>query len=244
MNQQYPSSMRKAIIAIDGPSGSGKSSVAKGVARELGLDYLDTGAIYRAMTWWMISHGIDVEDAGAVAELVAEPVIDSITDPDSPGILLDGQDVGDPIRGPEVTAAVSLVSAVPEVRARLLHWQRREVDQSAARGRGIVVEGRDIGSVVLPNADVKVFLTAHPSVRAQRRAAQDAGAAHGSVGLKETEASLQRRDEIDSTRASAPLVKPEGAVEVDATELTLPQVIAAVVDLVRDRLDKEPRSMA
>lgn len=244
MNQKYPPSMRKAVIAIDGPSGSGKSSVAKGVARELGLDYLDTGAIYRAMTWWMVSHGIDVEDPGAVAELATVPVIESTTDPDAPGIFLDGRDVADPIRGPEVTAAVSLVSAVPEVRDHLLALQRGAVEQSAARGQGIVVEGRDIGSVVLPNADVKVFLTAHPSVRAQRRSAQDATATHGSVGLKQTEASLRLRDQLDSSRASAPLVKPQGAVEVDATHLTLPQVINAVVALVRERLDQEPRSMA
>ena len=245
MNQsRYSEAMRRAVVAIDGPSGSGKSSVAKGVARELGLEYLDTGAMYRAMTWWMLEHGIDVHDAGAVGELAHEPVITSTTDPLGPGIAVDGTDVAEAIRGPEVTAAVSLVSAVPEVRQQLVDLQRSRVAQSQATGRGIVLEGRDIGSVVLPDADVKVFLTAHPSVRAQRRSAEDAGRAHGTAGVSATEEELQRRDRLDSQRATSPLTKADGAVEVDATTMTLPQVIDAVLDVVRDTLDAEPRSMA
>lgn len=225
-----------AVVAIDGPSGSGKSSVAKGTARTLGLAYLDTGAMYRAMAWWMLQHGIDVTDAAAVAARSADPVITSRTDPDAPGIRADGVDVAEAIRGPAVTAAVSSVSAVPEVRHRLVELQRGEVARCSAAGRGIVVEGRDIGSVVLPDADVKVYLTADVRIRAERRAAQDAGLAHGSAGTDATHEDLLRRDAHDSGRSVSPLQMAPGAVEVDATYLTLEETIDAVVQLVRQRV--------
>ncbi len=235
MTRQPGQRVGLAVVAIDGPSGSGKSSVSKGVARALGLDYLDTGAMYRAMTWWVLQRGVDLDDQRAIASLADQPAIDSITDPDAPGITVDGTDVAEAIRGPEVTAAVSAVSAVPEVRRRLVDLQRGEVEQSADRGRGIVVEGRDIGSVVLPDADLKVYLTADVAVRAQRRAAQDAGLAHGSAGVGATAEDLVRRDTHDSTRAASPLQVAPGAVALDATDLTLAQTIDAVVQLVRER---------
>lgn len=227
---------RSPVVAIDGPSGSGKSSVSRGVARALGLDYLDTGAMYRAMTWFMLQHGVDVADISAVAAMAGQPAIDSVTDPDAPGITVDRTDAAEAIRGPAVTAAVSAVSAVPQVRARLVDLQREEVHRSAQRGRGIVVEGRDIGSVVLPDADLKVYLTADLAVRAARRAAQDAELAHGSAGHDATHADLLRRDRHDSSRAVAPLTMADGAVEVDATDLTLEETIATVVALVRERM--------
>ena len=152
---------RSPVIAIDGPSGSGKSSTSRGVAARLGLRYLDTGAMYRAMTWWLLRHGVDVHDAAAVAARVDEPEILSGTDPLGPTILVDGVDVGLAIRSDEVNAAVSPVSAVPEVRARLVELQREAIGDG-----GIVVEGRDIGSVVAPDADVKVYLTADAAARA------------------------------------------------------------------------------
>jgi cytidylate kinase len=226
----------RAVVAIDGPSGSGKSSVAKGTAKALGLAYLDTGAMYRAMTWWMLQQGVPVGDPEAVAARAGEPSITSTTDPDAPGIAADGTDVGEAIRGPEVTAAVSAVSAVPAVRSRLVALQRGEVARAAEQGTGIVVEGRDIGSVVLPDADLKVYLTADARVRAQRRAAQDAGMAHGSAGAEATHEELLRRDAQDSGRAASPLQMANGAVEVDATDLDLQQTIAAVVGLVRQRV--------
>ncbi|MGH3383763.1 MAG: (d)CMP kinase [Nocardioidaceae bacterium] len=214
------------VVAVDGPSGSGKSSTSRGVARALGLRYLDTGAMYRALTWWLLRSGVDVDDPTAVAMAAKEPEIVSGTDPDAPTITVDGTDVAGPIRTPEVTAAVSAVSAVPEVRAVLVGLQREIIG-----GGGIVVEGRDIGSVVVPDAALKVFLTAHTAARAERRTAE---LAPGSATVNATAADLARRDRIDSGRAASPLTKAEDAVEVDGTDLTLDEVIATIVGLARD----------
>lgn len=213
------------VIAIDGPSGSGKSSTSRGVAASLGLAYLDTGAMFRAMTWWFLEHGVDVQDAARVAGLAGEPVVVSGTDPASPTITVDGVDVAEAIRSDAVNGAVSPVAAVPEVRARLLELQR---DAIAAARPGIVVEGRDIGSVVWPQAALKLYLTADPAARAGRRALEEGGS-----DVASTRESLLARDAIDSSRAAAPLVKADGAVHLDTTHLTLDEVIAAVVDMVR-----------
>ena len=210
------------VVAIDGPSGSGKSSTSRGVAARLGLRYLDTGAMYRAMTWWMLREGVDVNDPEAVAARAGEPEILSGTDPHGPSILVEGVDVGLAIRSAEVNAAVSPVSAVPEVRARLVELQRETIG-----GGGIVVEGRDIGAVVAPFAQVKVYLTADPVARAQRRAAEEGGA-----DVDTTRQSLLARDEIDSSRDASPLTMAEGAVHIDTTGFTLDQVIDQVVALV------------
>ncbi|QKG26775.1 (d)CMP kinase [Actinomadura verrucosospora] len=216
------------VIAMDGPSGSGKSSASKGVARALGLRYLDTGAMYRAMTWWMLRNGVPVGDAEAVAARAADPVIVSGTDPDAPSISVDGQDVSDPIRTREVTNAVSAVSAVPAVRARLVALQR----EIMADG-GIVVEGRDIGTVVAPDAPVKVYLTASEEVRAARRAKDLAADPGASVTV--TQAEQARRDRLDSTRKASPLAKAADAQEIDSTELGLAEVIEAVVRLAKEQ---------
>lgn len=223
----------RAVIAIDGTSGSGKSSVSRAVAAALGLDYLDTGAMYRAMAWWALREGIEPDDHEAVGQRCHEPALRSVTDPADPRILLDGVDVSAAIRGPEATAAVSHVAAVPAVRTLLVDLQRQQVADCAEQGRGIVVEGRDIARVVLPDADLKVFLTADPAVRAARRAAQDAQAAHGTAGHEATEASLRQRDHLDSTRAVSPLRRADDAVEIDASELAFDEVVAAVLDLLR-----------
>lgn len=214
------------VIAIDGPSGSGKSSTSRGVAARLGLRYLDTGAMFRAMTWWMIREGIDVLDAQAVAKRVDDVLIESGTDPGAPTIVVDGVDVAVEIRSDAVTSAVSPVSAIPEVRLRLLELQRALIGE-AIQGPGIVVEGRDIGSVVAPDAPVKVYLSADPAARAVRRAAEEGGS-----DLTATEASLVARDAIDSGRATAPLVRADGAVHIDTTPFTLDEVIDQVVALV------------
>jgi len=224
------------VVAIDGVSGSGKSSTSRGVATRLGLAYLDTGAMFRAMTWWLLRAGVDVGDPAAVAARCAEPQLVSGTDPAAPTITVDGQDVGVEIRSAEVNAAVSPVSAVPEVRARLLALQR-EVIADATTGAGIVVEGRDIGSVVAPDAAVKVYLTADPAARADRRAAEE-GAAGGAVdpaAVEAVRASLLARDEIDSSRATAPLTMAEGAVHVDTTSSTLEEVVDRIAALAGDR---------
>ncbi|MFF8930903.1 (d)CMP kinase [Streptomyces longwoodensis] len=216
------------IVAIDGPAGTGKSSTSKAVATQLGLSYLDTGAQYRAITWWMVTNGIDVEDPHAVAAAAGKPEIVSGTDPAGPTITVDGVDVAGPIRTQEVTSKVSLVSAVPEVRARITELQR---SVAAGAERGIVVEGRDIGTTVLPDADLKVFLTASPEARAARRS----GELGRGTDLKATQEALVARDRIDSSRTTSPLAKADDAVEVDTTELTLDQVVECVVTLVEEK---------
>lgn len=218
------------IVAIDGPSGTGKSSTSKAVAAKLGLNYLDTGAQYRAITWWMLRNGIDVEDPGAVAGAAPRPAIVSGTDPAAPTITADGADATGPIRTAEVTAAVSAVSAVPEVRARITGLQRGIAEKAAG---GIVVEGRDIGTTVLPAADLKIFLTASPEVRAARRSGELTGAA--ASDLAGTREALLKRDTADSSRRTSPLKKADDAVEVDTTDLTLEQVIECVVTLVEEK---------
>ncbi len=207
------------VVAVDGPSGSGKSSTSRGVASRLGLRYLDTGAMFRGLTWWLLREGIDVHDPAAVAAGADEPEILSGTDPAGPGIVVAGVDVSVAIRGEDVTGAVSPVSVVPEVRARLLELQREVI----GRG-GIVVEGRDIGTVVAPEADVKVYLTADADARARRRADEEGGA-----DIAATRESLLNRDTIDSGRKTAPLAMADDATHIDTTYLTLEQVIDRIV---------------
>jgi cytidylate kinase len=220
--------VRSPVIAVDGPAGSGKSSVCRGVAARLGLRYLDTGAMYRAMTWAMLDRGIDPDDADAVAAAAADVVIVSGTDPAAPTIHVGDVDVAAPIRGDEVTGAVSAVSAVPAVRERLVQIQRDEVAVAVADGEGIVVEGRDITTVVLPDADLKIFVTADPAVRAARRARQDAELGKPTVDVAQTEAAIRARDAKDSSRTTSPLAQAADAVVVDTTEMTLEEVIERV----------------
>ncbi|HET9761197.1 MAG TPA: (d)CMP kinase [Nocardioidaceae bacterium] len=210
------------VVAMDGPSGSGKSSTARGVAVRLGLRYLDTGAMYRAMTWWMLAHGVDVEDSAAVAARADAPLLVSGSDPQAPTITVDGVDVAGPIREQAVTSAVSAVSAVPEIRQRLLREQRDIIGDG-----GIVVEGRDIGTVVAPDAAVKVYLTADPAARAARRSAEQAG-----TDVAATQADLLRRDRFDSGRVTSPLAMADDAHHIDTTPFTLDEVVDQVVALV------------
>jgi cytidylate kinase len=219
--------VESVIVAIDGPSGTGKSSTSKAVAAKLGLSYLDTGAQYRAITWWMITNGVDVDDADAVASAAGKPTIVSGTDPSHPTITVDGVDAAGPIRTQEVTSKVSAVSAVPEVRERITELQR---SIAASAGQGIVVEGRDIGTTVLPDADLKIFLTASPEARAARRSGELKGA-----DVHATREALIKRDAADSSRKTSPLAKADDAVEVDTTDLTLQQVIECVVTLVEEK---------
>ena len=214
------------IIAIDGPSGSGKSSTARGVASKLGLSYLDTGSMYRAMTWHMLTHNINVHDAQAVASEAPDVAIRVGTDPKAPEIWVGDTDVSGPIRGSEVTAAVSSVSAVPQVRAQLVKIQQQVAANCEA---GVVVEGRDIGTVVLPNATLKIYLTADGHARATRRAAENGDDTHTIAQ------SLQARDVADSTRTVSPLEKADDAVEVDTTHMTLDEAIQHICDLAVSR---------
>jgi len=215
------------VIAVDGPSGSGKSSTARGVAQRLGLAYLDTGAMYRAITWAMLERGVDLTDAEAIAKAAADVVLQSGTDPQVPTIEADGVDVSGPIRGSDVTSSVSLVAAVPEVRAILVQAQRRAI---AGADAGIVVEGRDIGTAVVPDAPVKVYLVADAAARARRRASELGHDDHGA-----TQEALARRDHLDSSRTASPLAMAADAVLIDGTDLTLDEVIDTVVALVEER---------
>jgi CMP/dCMP kinase len=209
------------VVAIDGPSGSGKSSASRGVALALGLRYLDTGAMYRALTWWLMSRGADTTDPILVAELAAIPEIEVSTDPEHPWTRVNGRDVSADIRTREVSAQVSEVARVPEVRAHLIAMQRAII---AAARPGIVAEGRDIGTVVAPDAPLKVFLTADSGARAQRRAAEQGAPADV------TEAAQARRDRLDAAQSA----KAEDAVLLDATDLSLPAVIAEITRLARE----------
>lgn len=213
------------VVAIDGTSGSGKSSTARGVAERLGLRYLDTGAQFRAVTVWMLRSGVDLSDQGAIDAAAEKPRIESGTDPLAPTITVDGEDVAKAIRSEETTMAVSAVAAAPGVRKVLLDLQRAMIGDG-----GIVVEGRDIGTVVAPDAPVKVYLTADPAARAQRRTAEQNG-----TDTQATEADLIRRDTADSSRAAAPLAMAADAVHIDTTGFTLDQVIDQVVALVEER---------
>lgn len=225
-------SPRHHVIAVDGPSGSGKSSVSRAAATHFGFRYLDTGAMYRAVAVWMHEHGVDVKDPAAVGARVADVVLDSGTDPTLPTISIDGNDVSEAIRTEQVTSMVSAVSAVPEVRTAMVDRQRAEVNEAIEAGIGIVVEGRDIGTTVLPNADLKIFLTADQEARAARRTAQDEAEGRGGE-VEATAASLAARDAADSSRKASPLTKAEGAIEIDATFLSFQEVVEQVVGLIR-----------
>ncbi|GAA3743909.1 (d)CMP kinase [Salinactinospora qingdaonensis] len=217
------------VIAIDGPSGSGKSSTSRGVATAKALRYLDTGAMYRALTWWMLQRGIDVSDPTAVAGAATTPTITMGTDPAAPTVHVDGTDVAQAIRSQEVTANVSAVASVPAVRERLVALQREMITEAREHTSGIVVEGRDITTVVAPDAQVKLFLTASQEARAHRRSAE----VH-SEDVAGTQEALALRDRLDSSRALSPLTQTAEATELDSTGLTLEEVIALVAGLAEE----------
>jgi CMP/dCMP kinase len=210
--------VQRCVVAIDGPSGSGKSTVSRRLAVALDSAYLDTGAMYRAVTWAVLRSGVDPSDAEAVAKIAGEVELAVGTDPDQPHVWVDGDRVDAPIRSREVTAAVSAVAAVPAVR-QLMVARQREIITGADR---IVVEGRDIGTVVAPDADLKVFLTASAQERARRRSAEIAS------DQELTATDLARRDRLDSTRAASPLRRADDAVELDTTTMSIDEVVAGV----------------
>lgn len=215
------------VIAVDGPAGSGKSTAARRVAVELGLRYLDTGAMYRAMTWWLQEQQVELTDTAAVLTRIAEPRIEVGTDPERPRITVDGRDVAAAIRTRQVSNSVSTIAAIPQVRTLLIGRQR---DIIAADDTGIVAEGRDIGTVVAPDAVVKVYLTASEEVRAQRRSA-DLAAADPSATAVAVQREQARRDQRDA----AQMTVAADAVEIDTSGLTLDEVVGKVVCLARSR---------
>jgi CMP/dCMP kinase len=211
------------VVALDGPSGTGKSTVARRLAGALGVRYLDTGAMYRAVTLAVLRAGLPLDDAAGLTRVARAARVDVSTDPDRPAVWLDGEPVDAEIRGPAVTAAVSAVSAVPEVRSHLVREQRRLIGAG-----GIVVEGRDIGSVVWPEARPKVYLTASAAARASRRA----GELHSD--LASVAADIERRDRLDSTRAASPLTRASDAIEVDTSDLDIDEVVRRLAELAAD----------
>ena len=219
------------IVAIDGPAGSGKSTIAKEIAHQLGFNKLDTGAMYRAVTFAALDRGIDLDDEAAIDALAKQIEIrfTNGTGEDT-RLTIDGQDASAAIRTPQVDANVSKVSAYPGVRAAMLIHQRR-----AAEDRDIVAEGRDIGTVVFPNAQVKVFLTADPRERARRRVLQPLTTELLEAEVDETLDALKQRDKLDSSREVAPLVPAEDAVHVDSTAHTIDEVVRIIEDLINQR---------
>lgn len=215
------------LVAIDGPSGTGKSTVSRMVATELGAKYLDTGAMYRVATLWVLRRGIDPADAEAVAKATAALPLEVSDDPNSTAVLLDGEDVSGEIRGAEVTRNVSAVSAIPAVRTNLVALQR---DLATSAGR-CVVEGRDIGTVVLPDVPAKIFMTASAEVRARRRYDQDIAAGRD-ADFDTVLADVIRRDELDSNRATSPLKPAEDAIILDTSEMDIDEVVDHVLDVV------------
>ena len=215
------------IVAVDGPSGTGKSTMCRALAKRLDAKYVDTGAMYRVATLAVLRAGVDPADTAKVIEATADLPLEVSDDPDSTEVLFAGEDVKAEIRGAEVTKHVSAVSAIPEVRVNLVELQRKLARES---GRAIV-EGRDIGTVVLPDAPAKVFMTASAEVRAKRRYDQDVAAGR-EADFDAVLADVQRRDEADSSRATSPLKPADDAELVDTSEMTPDEVLAALTEVV------------
>jgi pantoate ligase/cytidylate kinase len=225
---------RKPIVAIDGPAGVGKSTVTRKVAQALGLMHLDTGAMYRAVTWRVLKAGIDLEDEPAIAELVSQSQIYLTTDEDSgtpPRVWIDGEEVTQAIRSLEITAHVSAIAAQSSVRQELVKQQQRW----GVKG-GVVAEGRDIGTHVFPDAELKIFLTASVQERARRRQQDLKDQEFDSVSLEQLERDIQQRDFRDSTRAIAPLRKAPDAIEINTDGLSINEVIERIVSLYHQQV--------
>ena len=230
--------MTTHVIAIDGPAGSGKSSVSRQVAKRLQWIMLDTGAMYRAITWAILDQQISLEDSESIGRAATNSEITIHTDPDNSQVFVGVHDVTQEIRSPEVTAAVSAVSALAPVRSRLVDLQRSTVAEAT---HGVVIEGRDIGTVVLPDARLKVFLTADPRVRAQRRGGE-MGQDLSSRALDHMEATIRERDAKDSGREISPLKAASDAIEIDTSDLTQEQVVERIVQLAREVYPEIPIS--
>jgi len=221
--------MEPTIIAIDGPSGAGKGTIARAVARRLGFHHVDTGAMYRAVAWKAVHDGIDLSDEAAVSA-VAERAEFDVSDG---RVAVDGHDIVRAIRTPEMDAAASIVARQPEVRRVLVARQRA----LSVRG-GTVMEGRDIGTVVFPDAPVKIYLDASPEERARRRATDPAHASgKGTAAIQEVATALAERDRRDTTRAASPLAVAEDAVLIDTTALSIDEAVERVMEVVKRKID-------
>ena len=219
-------STRRLIIAIDGPSGAGKGTVAREIARRLGYNHLDTGAMYRAVAWKALHDQLPLENEDAVAALATRAALDV-----GPSVVIDGHDVTTAIRTPEIDRAAAATARLPKVRAALVERQRKEGESG-----GIVMEGRDIGSVVFPNAEVKIYLDASPEERARRRAADPAHGISRADAAADVATEMAARDQSDRTRSTSPLTIPKDAIELDTTGLSIDETVDQVLAIVNRAL--------
>ena len=223
-------STKKIAIAIDGPAGAGKSSISKVVANKLGYLYIDTGAMYRSVTWAVLHNHIDVNNQKAVEALLPELDLTMEASDDSCKVFIAGQDVTDFIRTPQVNNAVSIVASYKGVRQYLVERQRL-----MAEAGGVILDGRDIGSVVLPNAELKIYLTASVEARAMRRYLEVKGTVNEQT-LEDIKDSVMQRDDMDKNRKESPLIQVEDAVLVDSSEMTFDETVEHILHLVQERI--------
>ncbi|MBO0725649.1 MAG: (d)CMP kinase [Blastocatellia bacterium] len=216
------------IIAIDGPAGAGKSTVARAVARRLGYLFINTGAMYRAVAWKALREGVPLDDAVAVGRLAGESLIELTGDVDSMRVLIDGRDVTAEIATPQIGQAASIVSSISAVRCTLVARQQR-----IGRAGGVVMEGRDIGAQVFPNAEVKIYLDASPESRARRRYDEDLARGVAVASLEEMKREIELRDHRDKTRADSPLTQAEDAIYIDSSEMTVDEVVDRILEVAQ-----------
>lgn len=219
---------RGLIIAIDGPAGAGKSTVARTVARRLGYLFINTGAMYRAVAWKALGAGVSLDDSDRVGKVASASVIELTGDVDSMRVLIDGRDITDEIATPQVGQAASIVSAVSTVRRALVARQ-----QQMGRDGGVVMEGRDIGTQVFPNAEVKIYLDASPEARARRRYEEDLARGVALDSLQKMKEEIEQRDDRDKSRADSPLIQAEGAIYIDSSAMTIDEVVDRILEIVR-----------
>ncbi|MEC3884682.1 (d)CMP kinase [Halobacillus litoralis] len=224
--------MNTMTIAIDGPAAAGKSTVAKKVAEKLSFIYVDTGAMYRALTWKALKQGVSLEDEDGLAQLLSQSELNLIQSDSGQRVILDQQDVSDEIRTAEVTNQVSIVAKHKNVREEMVQRQ-----QELVKDKGVVMDGRDIGTHVLPDAEVKIFMIASVEERAERRHKENIEKGFSS-DLQQLKEEIRKRDEIDSNREIAPLVKAEDAIEIDTTSMNIDQVVEGILNIVNDRRKK------
>jgi cytidylate kinase len=221
---------RKLIIAIDGPAGAGKSTVARAVARRLGYLFINTGAMYRAVAWKALQQGVPLDDADRLGQIAGESLIELAGDVDSMRVLIDGRDITDEIATPQVGQAASVVSAIPAVRRALVARQ-----QELGRAGGMVMEGRDIGTQVFPNAEVKIYLDASSEARAERRFAEDTARGVAVASVDRMKSEIEERDLRDKTRADSPLAQAEDAVYIDSSAMTIDEVVERILEIVKGK---------
>jgi cytidylate kinase len=218
------------IIAIDGPAGAGKSTVARAVARRLGYLFINTGAMYRAVAWKALRQGVSLDDATRIGQLAGESLIELAGDVDSMRVLIDGRDITDEVATPQISQAASVVSAIPTVRRALVARQ-----QQMGRAGGVVIEGRDIGTQVFPNAEVKIYLDASAEARAQRRFDEDSARGVAVASFDQMKSEIEERDLRDKTRADSPLTQAEDAVYIDSSAMAIEEVVERILEIVKSK---------